>query len=75
MLRTASSPSANPPSMRQRRRASSRLDVVTLAALRDLLTPPVESEAEAERLTAAIMARIHATVDAATEARAGVVHG
>ena len=36
------------------------LDGATAAALRDLLAPPDESEAEAERTVARIMARIHA---------------
>ena len=41
--------------MRRLRRVPGRLDPVVLAALRDLVAPPAESEAEAERSVAAIM--------------------
>jgi len=44
--------------MRRRRRASGGLDARTLAALRELLTPPAECEDDAARFVAAIMARI-----------------
>lgn len=70
MRDTASPPSASPPSTQRRRHPSrGRLDAVTLAALRESLSPPAESDAESERLTAAIMARIR-SADATAEAAA-----
>ena len=50
--------------MRRLRRVPGRLDPVVLAALRDLVAPPDESEAEAERAVAAIMAHVHAMAKA-----------
>ena len=74
-LHSPTSHPAGPPSMRRRRRVPSRLDPVTLAALREMLAPPAESEADAERAVAAIMARVHTAFDvpfdATVEASAG----
>ena len=61
--------------MRRRRRVSNRLDPRTLAVLRDMLAPPAESEADAERAVADIMARVHSAVGVAVEASAGVPRG
>ena len=61
--------------MRRRRRVSRRLDPVTLAALREMLAPPAESEADAARAVADIMARVHAEIDAMVEAGAWATRG
>jgi hypothetical protein len=69
VLLTPASHPASPPSLLRRRRPSSRLAPATVAALRDLLAPPAESEAEAEQAVADIMARVYAECGVAAAAR------
>lgn len=60
LRRPTASLAARPSSRRRRRDDARPLDGAAVAALRDLLAPPDESEDEAERTVARIMAHIHA---------------